>query len=95
VQLGDARARLRGAAGYLLGLAVIDTHKLNRNDFINMLPSGCTRNCQQGRHCDCVPDVPTDDEPRDWTAAWGIGAVLITLGWAAFLVWQLTWMVLQ
>ena len=67
---------------------MIDTHKLNPRDCINMLPSGCTRNCQQGRHCDCVPDVPEPDR-LSWLTArvfWYIyGAALIS---AAALIWM-------
>ena len=34
--------------------AANDTERLARDGW----PSGCTRNCNQGRMCDCVPDVP-------------------------------------
>ena len=28
------------------------------------LPFGCTGNCEQGRACDCVPDVQPSEEDR-------------------------------
>jgi hypothetical protein len=76
---------------------MIDTHKLNPRDCIVMMPSCCTSDaCRQGRRSCPTPQacrlaegeqVSFDDRPRDWTAAWGIGAIALTAAWAAFLLW--------
>lgn len=40
------------------------------------MPDACNKNCNQGRACDCVPDVATKDaEDADMHA--GMGAIVI------------------
>ena len=76
--------------------ATHDTHKLNARDCIVMMPTHCYSDaCQQGRiacptqqACRLADGDSFDDAPRrDWTVAWGVAAIALTLGWALFLVW--------
>ena len=69
---------------------MIDTRKLNDGDTVVLMPVGLDyQGRYQTRPAEACTEVGVTDDPPNRDVAWGLGAIAFTLGWAAFLVWQL------
>jgi len=68
---------------------MIDTRKLNDGDTVVLMPVGLDyQGRYQTRPAEACTEVGSEPVyPPDRSVAWGVGAVALTLAWAAFLLW--------